>query len=387
MGRFRSTYRHLKRTAQAGIVAYGARKLQKHYKGKRAATTHKAVVKYGFTKKTGKSKTKTKKDHTTSEASDLHSGIASKSFTVVLHAKVPKHQSASWRYCQTNTALTKTGAGVQGFVIVAVANSNAQRVTDTGIGYAVDQSCVSLQGQNPNAANTGGTWYGSVIKPATDRFFLKSIYMRTELNNASNLACCFDVFYFKAKQPCKHTPIDLWTSGNQSMGLGNATEVIPVRGGAAAVAGFAIPNEPWSDPMENVTIKQYYKCVKKLSLDMAAGTNEIVHGHFVMNELIKVEETNKQILDGLLYNKNTIFVLVVARAQVCKDTSSLAPVYGPTEVMAISQVYYNCHSVDGNAGRLNASTHVTQAVIEPTANFVNYVNIVDNVAAVANVIV
>ena len=386
MGRLRANLKGIKRGVAAAVAtlagrAYIKRKQPsggKHRVSKKTGSKTPHRLGRSFTV------TKTKKD-TPNEASDMHSGLSSKKFTVVLHAKAPAHQKASWKYCQTNTALSKVGAGVQGLVVVCAANTNAQQMTSTGVGYSVTQSSVSLQDQNPYATNTGG-WYTSSTRPATDRFFIKTIRIRTEINNASNIATGVDVYYLKCKQPGQSDPIAIWTSGNLAMGLGEATQVIPVRGGAAAVAGYAIPNEPWSIPTESTQFREYYKVLKHIKLDMAAASNEFINGTFVMNTIVKAEESNKQIADALPFNKNTIFVLVVSRGAVCKDTISLSPVYGPSEILAISQTYYECHSVDGNAGRLNASTHVTQAAIEGTAANVNYVNIVDNVAAIANVI-
>lgn len=308
------------------------------------------------------------------------SEISTNNFTVVLHKKRPKHNTGQWNYIQSQPNVFGSASGLQAVTDGGSMGSVAQLNTSTGLGYTNFQGMAAIQQLNPYLSTTGSTVYPTQAIPLTDRYLLKTYNMRTEYTSWNNIAQTGWIYYVTPKRNTRTGPTSAWLAGNVALASGKAQQTFPATPATTGSLGGESPNYPYSTPLTSPTFKDLYKVLKVTKLHLPAGATKTINARFIVNKIIQDVVVEQAVSEGNLFLKDiTVITLAVWMGQVVKDETIGVvgtPVFGKTQVGAISLCEYTCSAVDGNAGRLSNNIAVTN--IPTGASLINLHEINDD---------
>lgn len=303
-----------------------------------------------------KTKTKTKKKRVYDEP---HSSVGDESFNVVVHPTKPKGvDKGFWKMSQSHRTYVLYSAGKQSVDTICAFANLSQIRTSTGPTYTGLQAQVAIEQLNPNLASTGSSILDAVTRPLTDKFFLKSINSTLTFTNFSSAAQVVDLYWVLCKKSTERSFQQLWDDGLINLSGGEVQQTIQTSPLFQGVAGYATSNEPFEKPFISKPWRDVFKVLKQQTFNMAGGASQMVYANFVMNKIINSETTSRLITDGgVNYPGCTIILNAVVRGQVVMDTLADTVTLAAPDMGYIIKNTYTCHSMHGNAGRLNIDNH------------------------------
>lgn len=306
--------------------------------------------------------------------------IGSKTFTVVLNKRRPKHNKAQWNYIQSHPVVMGSAAGLQDVNDILSMGTISQLEVSTGLGYNAFQNHTAVQQLNPYLSTTGSTLYPSQAIPLTDRFVLKTYTIKTEFTSWTNIVQTGWIYYLTPKTDNQTRPTSAWLAGNVALASGKTQQSFPTAPATTGAIGGESPNMPYATPMTSPVFKQLYKILKVVKIDLPPGATETLNARFIVNKLLKKEEVTQSTTEGNVNLKNTsVYMMGVWLGQVVKyefgePVTFTSPVYGQTSVGSISICEYSCAPVDGNAGRLSNAVAVTNIPFNAPAADLDEIN-------------
>lgn len=364
------------RTGRA-FVGHAGKAMMKH--GSKAAANY--LVARGTKKLQGWTATSTKtKKKFSRVTSSKSTEVKVNSGSIIMNKKMPGKTKGVWQYEQLDQVIAYSQAGQQGLTQISgvVTTSNLNTATANA---GLETSAQKLGDFNPYRANTGSGLYGTGI-PANDRFGLKSIDIEIELANGSNRAVLVDLYYVTPRLNTSRHVSDDMQQGLANTGYGVGLMPLPAPGTTAGGAGGRAPySYPGELPFHQKFVRQNWKLLKKVSLTLQVGVNEVLKQHVVYNKVI---EPDILIYDGTdAYLKNTtIHVFCIQRGVVGFDKTTagtlLCTYSGSTIGFVIKKTYKMC-GVYGNAGRLDVNFAEQSIPFNTTAANMHHINEVTEV--------
>lgn len=290
-----------------------------------------------------------------------------------------KQLKGMWTYQQSHSATVSQNAGLQSAGTMFNMMLPGQINTSTGSTYNVSQNYTALQSLNPYLTNTGSNLLPSVVKPATDKFFVKSI--EVDLDITSYVACAqeIELYVSLCKKTSSGDPIGYWSTGlvDQGFTLGNIAVPVTVVG-AAGVPTVTTPGVRYSD---QVLAKDFWSTKHHCQIALQGGASEKIRIKIPWNKLVKMETVNNA--GGVYLSGYTLVVWQVSKGQLAYDTAVAlkVPIYSNVNWGWCAQVRYKMGPVAGDAGRLRSNYIATNMPVDATASNVRFADTYTNTAA------
>lgn len=323
---------------------------------KRRKLGQKQPSKIGFPFSPTGTKTKKRDDKSSGPHSDLMGHDIK-----INHGRKYKSSVGKWIYSQNYSKIITTTAGQQYVNQWFKVLSPKELIINSGAGYADDESYAALADLNPYQ-NTAGSQQTNVVLPKTDSFIVKSVNIKTEITNMSPVSCYMDVYIVRAK---KNNSINMDTAW--STGLLDAFNVttpsgisFPAAGSGNAAFGGFTEKVVGSKPGDSKKFRDLFKIDTVKHLNMSGGSTHNLNIDVIVNKVIKREEIQQYVNEGMLYIGNLTFgIMVVCRGQVGLDTTNAGTTgklatYMANELATVSSVKYHCCAIKGQASRLDS---------------------------------
>lgn len=286
--------------------------------------------------------------------------------TVVLNRKQPKGRTAGkWKFVQITQRITRSVSGVQGVnKILEVCSKTAGLWdgTDPNVTGSSTISLINLADMNPYRKITGSALHSAGAMPSLDKYMIKSIDIELEVVNAENTPCVFDLYFVTRKQTSAIQFDQSWAqaladeapAGQGVTSYPGPGQVVPTSGKSG---GYSKIDFPGDNPFSSKVMRQNWRLLKKRSVNMAVGVNEIIRTRIAYNKIINM--ASLLLIDDANHIANTtIEVWCVQRGVTVFDhTVTPAPkvTYNLSTLGFVQRVQYNMCAVYSNAGRINVT--------------------------------
>lgn len=360
-----------------------------------------------------KYKYKNKSSKKSEPSEDLQKGISSFNRRILVNKphKVGAVKGSTMRYSDVIGGTIVGSEGLQTVTAISYVGSVSQTMVPTnnagtfsGLGYGLGQLGAPTATtnpvfitMNPNEANTGSAFIGSVVEPASDSIYLKNCVAKFDITNFSSVDTVVDIYVLRNKQhiPALKSPVDIWNSSLANERLGFTDQVKFTFGGAAATVGQMASFHPDARPTTNRAFNSFYKVLCCHRLKLSGGSCELLSFNLGMNMLIDVNKlitlqaksgiwTNSaatwtssgQDIDGL---KGGVSFMVVQRGTPVDDSIVTGVSLGANKIGINIIRKFELKYVKGNAARLSTElaydSLVTNSIIA-NQKIVNYSDVV-----------
>jgi hypothetical protein len=300
-----------------------------------------------------RTQTSTKKEERM-HGDDVHSGITSTGYKVVVNPKVPKLMQKyigfkvfeSYPYAQASDV-----GGNQNVTTIAVLGSIQQQMTSTAslnLGAAPDLALNGYIGLNPDGGMVGPTALSSLTQIPDQKFLYRQTDLTLRVANLTTLAAEVDIYVLKCVAQCAKLPDVLWSELCNIDAYGTNGLAQPSTGNfvAGASFGYINPSVVGSNPFEYREFKKFWKPLKIHHINLAAAAEEKVHFSIINNQTFDIAqniELNPAMtrapatwISGnvtVKYPKGCVAVMMVSRGALIKDTATDKLIsYGRTEI-------------------------------------------------------
>lgn len=337
-GHLRKAYKtfkkHKKSYAKVGAVAAAGGSARGGHGG-HSSQKHASVKKVKYKKK----------QKTTAPAAslnDLHSGVTSSVFNVVVNPKVPKgflkHGPIKFDEFYTVAPVISTLNG-QGVITLCNVGTAIPWLA-TGTTASPNTSIINYFDLNPMCTNTGSVAISSQVRPSSSKMYLKSSTVTITAVNLSSIGMYVDIYCVQAKKLIERTsitaantysdkfPIDVWTDALANQGLGKADQ-------SASLLGNEIISMPFARPKEAYGFNKLFSVKRVHHLNLAAAAEEEVTFNCKMNVVFDglklVQDNVNQATGGIGGPTNNIRVdlvrgglgfFAVVRGGIAKDAGA-----------------------------------------------------------------
>lgn len=361
--------------------------------------------KFAHKRGSGRSVTSTKKEEKM-HGDDVHSGITSTGYRVVVNPKMPKSvlNRVGWQYLENYTGQLSSNPGAQGCSTIAQIGTVAQCMVSSGntvnYGSASSLGFQSYMSINPNEASTGGPVIAAIAQPASDRFLLDRTTLTIRLANFSNMASEAELYVFKSKMNSAHPPDTLWTELSvDSVNNQYAAATQPVSGSATGNAlGRASTTFVGATPFQHPTFKKFFQLLKVHHVNLAAAAEEKVVFNIKNNQLIdttKIIELNTsyttspaswtQAATDIFNLRGTVCVMLVVRGALARDTgiANVCTLASTETGFSVSKHHY-FKPVKSIQARFNPVVGMTQfpSTTDATTKTFNVVDALQNISRI-----
>jgi len=319
----------------------------------------------------------------TNKVESVHGTIRRHSYSVDIFPKNAhaKKSLGFWRLKDQTGGLINSGEGVQGVNVINFMGTPNQMVTSSGTGYNPQfQAVNSLFDANPFQTNTGGTMYGSVVAPLDDRITLDYYKLHLRIANlTTGSSVVAKVYLLKYKVNSSLSPDTIWYHCDQNMALGKAAATLPVIATPQPTGGW--PNISYIDevPESNKEFLKQVKILRKDTYELAPGAN--VENSYTLHY-------NKMIDKGTIVDAPSTYlggwttcIMILQYGVVGKTSTGPSVSLCPTELGVLWTRSTQCHVTEAN--RLKTEFVNSRIITNDTTN-PSTINVVDNIAAVAN---
>lgn len=260
------------------------------------------------------------------EGDDIHSGVGGKTVRVKLRrARARKFRKSAELFSYGVTEQKVQGTvGYQTVDILASIGSN-----DQWNGSSTTTNSAEYGGwfnMNPNTAITGSTtWNPSVATNLVNIDVMKHV-MDTVTMHFTNITSCSQIHKLYVMECVQNSPFTggdvlyVWQDGLQRQALGKAADVMPGPGVSSfGAAGFVRITDVDVTPMESRELRKFWRCLKVLTVYLAAGASEKITFNVMVNQTMTREESLKNGDAGINYIKGCYQILDVCTAQAIID--------------------------------------------------------------------
>lgn len=286
---------------------------------------------------------------------------------IVLNKKQPKGKTAGkWRFVQLAQTITRSVSGIQGvnkvFEVASLA-SGLSTGTDPNTTGSTSISLINLADMNPYRKITGSALHTAGATPALDKFMIKTIDVELEILNAENTACVFDL-YFVTRRETGSIAFDVaWAQAlaNDSPAGSSVTAypppgaVVPTLG--VKSGGYAKTDFAGESPFASKSMRQTWRLLKKRSVNMAVGVNEIIRTRILYNKVIDMASLT--LIDAADHIANTSIECWCVQRGVIGFDGTVGPspkvTYGHSTLGFVQRVQYNMCAVYSNAARIDVT--------------------------------
>lgn len=278
-----------------------------------------------------------------------------RNMSIILNPKMKGKTKGNWTYTQITQRKSASLAGTQGSSIVLTLLRNNNFTIPSDPGFDENTTAIRLGDMNPYKNTSGSQLFGPQI-PAADRFGIKSIDVHMEIVNGHNIPVVLDLYYIMHKTDNEIGISNNWTDCLIAEGMGKAAYRVPpagfTRDGTTIMGGSLRDNFPGQQPFRLTQFRRNYKLLKKVTVNLQVGVNELLKTRIVYNKVIQPNAHTGDKVKGV-----TIEVLAIQRGIVIFDTTgdAVLPTYGNSLVGYVNTVTYNMCGVYSNAGRLDTS--------------------------------
>lgn len=286
--------------------------------------------------------------------------------TIVLNKKQPKGKTAGkWKFVQISQCITRSVVGVQGVTKVFEVASKLAGLgtgTDPNTSGAPWISLINLADMNPYRKITGSALHTAGATPALDKYMIKTIDVELEILNAENTACVFDLYYVTRRQTGAVSFDVSWAqalandapAGQSATAYAAPGAVVPSSGQSG---GYSKVDFAGENPFASRLMRKNWRLLKKTTVNMAVGVNEIIKTRILYNKVIDMQSL-LLIDDANNIGNTTIECWVIQRGVTCIDaTTAPAPrvTYGHSTIGFVQRIQYNMCAVYSNAARIDVT--------------------------------
>lgn len=306
----------------------------------------------------GKKKGKTIRTNSATE-------VKSNKNLVILNKKQPKGKTAGkWKFTQLSQTITKSEAGLQQVSgVFRVCSKNAGLVTSVDPGGTPFATITNLAELNPYKRITGSNLHTAASSPATDKFMIKTIDVELEVVNGENTPCVFDLYFVTPKSNTDKSFKDCFNDALTKEGPAGQIVVaypgpgLTVPALSVKTGGFSKFDFAGQEPFKFKTVRDNFRLLKKRTVHMSVGVNEIIKTKILYNKVIDVESL-RELADIEDYRNTTINCWVIQRGTVGFDVTvaeSHKCTYSPSTLGFVQSITYNMCGVYANAGRVDVN--------------------------------
>lgn len=266
----------------------------------------------------GGSKTTTRPKLKGSTDNDQHSGLGVRRIVLTLNKPLKGKGIAHWKFAQNYANILTGNAGNQVSTIVCGVGQKNQFLTATAIPNVL-QTRVSLFDLNNDRIVAGSGLFASQ-SPATDRIALYKVRTQFLFTNLESIASTLYLYYVTPKKDCNRYIDLLWSDSLTKEALGVATRTRAGAGGyGGTTSGAALSTDVFQKPFDCAEVHQYYKCLKVMKINLAAGASEEVVLTTNINKIVSLARLNDTAATTDSLRGLSLQVLAVAYSQPVHD--------------------------------------------------------------------
>jgi len=353
------------------------------------------------------SMTSTKKEETM-HGDDIHSGITSTGYKVIVHPKVPAlmQKYIGYRVYEAYTYLQQRIVGGSQFAsTIYFSGTIPQTMISTGgtlkLGQNPDLTEDSYVGLNPDGDNLSAPALTAPVYVADQKLCLRTVDLTIRVSNFSTIAAEVDLFFFKCVQDCDFPPDQMWDRLTATGNFG-AGSISQPAGGTATGGNFGFPTKSQIgySPLENRDFKKFWKPLKIHHINLGSAAEEKIHFSVLQNQTLDLARfigLNKAYTTDtatwtianttVKYPKGSTAVMMVSRGALVKDTTDVSQnlcTFGGVEIgYAVTKI--TRFSPVKNPSRKTQPIYGNSYVPLTSGPEQKQVNIVDQVMAVVSV--
>lgn len=343
------TYSHLFTPTRRGLHRAGALG---------AAHVAHNVVRRKHKTKSRSTMTSTKKEEKM-HGDDVHSGLTSTGYKIVLNKKQPKSVDKGRAFQYVENSQGKLQGSTPGpyqdvKTICSVGSTNQALTITNNVVFANAGPALALvpyRNLNPNVYYTGSDFYGTVANAQAmqlEKIFLKSVGIDLRVVNLTNFAAEVDIYVYRAKQNSNVYPDVLWNKCAVSHGLGKGQATVAgVATGYGEDVGYPSNIYVGSNPYLFKEFNKFFQTVKVHHINLAAAAEEKIHFQVLANYMIdfakilqlnpnmntQVSATWTEANTTMKTLKGQLYIMMVARGGLVETQDALNSIAnGPTQI-------------------------------------------------------
>lgn len=245
-----------------------------------------------------------------------------------------------FKYTELYEGTCTSSSGQQGSGdILAYGTLNQVALNTNGTTPGYGNSNTTWFAMNPNQNTTGSTLFGSQIA-GSERIFCNGYNFQMKLTNMESVACELTLYFVTPKRSHNSTPITQWEAALQANSLGQAAAADPLPGTQFTAGGGGYPTRyHWNEkPFGLKTMRDNWKCLKKVSINLAGSSSENVNFSYTMDRMVKKDQVLTNATQWIPNTSIAVFYVIHGQVVIDKTGGGHLSTLATTEVAWVSRV-------------------------------------------------
>jgi len=272
---------------------------------------------------------------------DVHSGITSTGYKVIVNKKVPKlmQKYVGFKVYEAYTYLQqRIVGGFQTASTICFLGTIPQTMISTAslnLGQNPDLTEDAYVGLNPDAGMVGAPALNSVPYIPDQKLCLRTVDLTLRVSNFSSIGAEVELIFFKCVNDTDFPPDQMWDRLVDTGGFGTTNMTQPSSGNwTGGNFGHPTKNAVGTSPLENRDFKKFWRPLKIHHINLAASAEEKIHYSVVQNQnldLARFIGLNKSYTTDIAtwtianttvkYPKGSTALMMVSRGALVKDVT------------------------------------------------------------------